>query len=75
VANLVSSGRLGAVQFLIVPNDTDHQEEHNTEYDVTVTTPIEVLKTKCTCWRAARTWVERIAKQTDERQDEIDRNY
>lgn len=67
MGNLVSSGKMGDVRFLIVPD--------NTEYDVTVTTPAETIKTKCTCWKAAFAWVERIAKQNNERNDEIDRNY
>lgn len=75
MVNLVSSGKLRGVRFLIVPDDIAYLQEHDTEYTVTVTTPAEIIKTKCSCWKAAIAWVERIAKQNDERNNEIDRNY
>ena len=74
VGNVGSSGRIGTVEFLIVP----HSVEYNTtptEYNVTVTTQKEILETKCSCWQAAKAWVERIAKQDERRNDEIDRDY
>jgi hypothetical protein len=72
---MVSSGKLGIVKFLIVPNNPRHHVTHDTQFDVTITTPTEILETKCNCWKAAWEVIERIAKQNERRKDEIDRDY
>lgn len=62
----VSSGRIGAAQFLILPQES--------EYSVTVITPTKTYKTKTLGWQTAKNWVDKIIKTADGK-DESDRNY
>jgi len=66
MGKIVSSGKIGLAQFLILPQDT--------EYSATVITPTKTYETKTLKWQTAENWVNNIIK-TDEEKDESDRHY
>ncbi len=62
MTQLVSSGKIGLISFLITPN--------NDSYDAVITTPSETLELKCSNWDAAEKTVKKTIKRIEENQYE-----
>ncbi len=66
MTQLVSSGKVGLISFLITPSDDS--------YDAVITTPSETIELKCSNWDTAEKTVKKTIKRIEDNQYENGRN-
>ncbi len=66
MTQLVSSGKIGLITFLITPNNDD--------YNAIITSPSETVEVQCSSWKSAEKIVKKTIKRIEETENENGRN-